>query len=117
MTQIPENLHLITTPRYDSTSFLYLSIHFPIPSSCCKPILKVRAVSRYLFCIHLMESNYQNTYIERMEFYCDPCKIQLNSKSQWDQHLTGGKHMRAVAVSQPPTVDMSAASMNSTLIK
>ncbi|XP_057373569.1 uncharacterized protein LOC130694513 [Daphnia carinata] len=43
------------------------------------------------------------------EFFCGPCNIQLNSKFQWDQHLTGGKHMRAAALKQPQTVDLSAA--------
>lgn len=31
-------------------------------------------------------------------FFCADCNTQLNSKMQWDQHLTGGKHMRAVAL-------------------
>ena len=46
-----------------------------------------------------------------MNFYCTPCKIQLNSQSQWDQHLIGGKHMRAATLHQPKEVDMSAAGM------
>jgi hypothetical protein len=49
------------------------------------------------------------------EFFCAPCNIQLNSKVQWDQHVTGGKHMRAVAISQPLAIDMTAASINLTL--
>ena len=47
--------------------------------------------------------------LERMaEFYCTPCDIQLNSKSQWDQHVIGGKHMRAVKMNQSSAVDLSA---------
>ncbi|XP_046638290.1 uncharacterized protein LOC124316402 [Daphnia pulicaria] len=43
------------------------------------------------------------------EFYCAHCKIQMNSTSQWDAHVIGGKHMRAVTMNQPLAVDMSAA--------
>ncbi|KAK4015925.1 uncharacterized protein LOC116925700 [Daphnia magna] len=43
------------------------------------------------------------------EFFCGPCNIQLNSKLQWDQHLIGGKHMRAAALTQSQSVDSSAA--------
>jgi hypothetical protein len=40
----------------------------------------------------------------------------MNSKSQWDAHVIGGKHMRAVTMNQPLAVDMSAASINSIYI-
>jgi hypothetical protein len=50
------------------------------------------------------------------EFYCAHCKIQMNSTSQWDAHVIGGKHMRAVTMNQPLAVDMSAASINSICI-
>ncbi|KAI9556511.1 hypothetical protein GHT06_016300 [Daphnia sinensis] len=43
------------------------------------------------------------------EFFCHQCNTQLNSKQQWDQHLTGGKHMRAAALKLPQAVDLSAA--------
>jgi len=28
-------------------------------------------------------------------FYCQSCKNTLNSKAQWEQHLTGSKHLKA----------------------
>lgn len=49
---------------------------------------------------------------ERMaEFYCAPCKVQMNSRSQWEYHEGGVKHKRAVTVSTSE-VDISAASIH-----